>query len=77
MLILQDVVRNGILPREEIIDRALAGEIPAWLLLPLLFGRLAEDAAEPLADDSPTRGHLLTILEAVEDWFQEPDRGEN
>jgi hypothetical protein len=75
MLILQDVVRNGILPQEEIIDRALAGEISTWLLLPLWIGRLAEDAAEPLADDSPTRHHLLSIVEAVEDWFQEPDQG--
>ena len=70
MIILQDVVNHGILPLEEIIGRARAGEIPPKFLRPLVTARLAEDLADPMADDCPTRHLLLSVVETAKDWFK-------
>jgi hypothetical protein len=66
--ILKDVERHSILPLQEILCRARS--IPKKYLIPLLIGRLAEDAANALPDDSPARADLLSVSERVEDWFR-------
>jgi hypothetical protein len=68
--ILNDVELHGILPLQEILCRARSGEIPKKYLVPLLAGRLAEDAANALPDGSPERADLLSVSDDVEDWFR-------
>jgi hypothetical protein len=68
--ILNDVELHGVLPLQEILCRARSGEIPKKYLIPLLVGRLAEDAANALPDDSPERADLLSVSDDVEDWFR-------
>jgi hypothetical protein len=68
--ILNDVELHGILPLQDILCRARSGEIPKKYLIPLLVGRLAEDAANALPDDSPERADLLSVSDDVEDWFR-------
>jgi hypothetical protein len=68
--ILNDVELHGILPLQEILCRARSGEIPKKYLMPLLAGRLAEDAANALPDDSPERADLLSVSDDVEGWFR-------
>jgi hypothetical protein len=71
MIILQDLVSHGILPMGEILGRARAGEIPPKFLRPLVVARMAEDLADLMADDCPTRHLLLSVVEIAEDWFKE------
>jgi hypothetical protein len=72
--ILNDVELHGSLPLQEILCRARSGEIPKKYLIPLIAGRLAEDAANALPDDSSERADLLSVSDGVEDWFRVSNR---
>jgi hypothetical protein len=68
--IVTDVVCHGILPLQEIKNRARTGDIPGECLTMLTLGRIAEDVAAALRDGSAYHGFWIDLTANVEDWFK-------